>query len=1136
MQQRTRYASSPMSGVQYSARTNSAGVRISTPIGSQSIGRPRSATSDIAQGTFYGRPDQILESDHLGEANSQYYQSQSMLKGVSGNNSQLPHPNNASSMIPRHRLEGNIDIDLSDWIGHRILARRPSRDGSCNYYWPGMIHATFEDNRVSVSLDSEPDPLTYENVLSLVKCSIVSDVVPSTNQVSVGNKVGLRIDPEQNLFVEALVYEIKGRRMVKSDVPFHSTQFLVKVISTENYEKKWVKRSQLRLLFPPWWEELNHANACGPPPTEPVRGPSAMNERRMPTNAAGNYISSEHDDSDDDLKKEDISFSADTAPTIHRGRGCSSSTAIPAGPYLMGRSISLTPGALLGAGSSWGGRGSVMEGGHLGRCIPSGSAMDKRFSHSQSRASTSSLEPNMMICGRRQSTPTSPRSLPATPHKYKKGDVVSTPTGIRKKFNGKQWRRLCSREGCSKESQRRGYCSRHLSLRGKNHFSSNSSSLHTSFHISSSTKSSRPNLTSPYSRESRLSETSNLKRHTHPRIPSNAQSPIASTSTINLHRRASEVDGDSDAKMEAANLLVSLSGNIAAEDGSANKLATARSPYPVKRMSSLDASNPRFDADYNREESRQNVFLPINAHQVVQRQHSSSMGSYANTKAFRPFPSSQQQQQMSSPIPTPRFITKPMTNVIRPELLRPTATVASTPHVYEITSTANPINLASSSITQTSTSLEKQNISGKAPSTSVVIVSNSHQNSVSENRQVNIQNMPVNGMVNSKVSHRLILPMSSTGYVNQTTTKVLNNPGVTTASNPIYYVLPKSTESTESSQYDKGFRSTTANSTNAPILLKTNAVLAGYGANNNQMPESFRAIPNSSAGSPKYPPNGVQLLVLSNRNNVPTGQRTLHPNPIQLLPVLSVASVAAGSSKHIPQSDSSSIIHSTAVGGSQVLANNMQEDPKSNSTSFNADKNTNVALKENNSTTQKVPPGKIVYPWHSLVPFLTTTSNGKSTIAKISTPTSSPGDDDGDASGNHDNSDQKSDEGNGFDHNGNNDEGNREDGNNFSSKDCRGVTDGNDKNGATENEVSLPKCQGRNKELTKDGLMVDEVFNDEESGDDVQNQMCGRSRKSRIRRPMNAFMIFSKRHRPLVHQQYPNITDNRSVSKILGEW
>ncbi|TNN50776.1 Protein capicua [Liparis tanakae] len=57
--------------------------------------------------------------------------------------------------------------------------------------------------------------------------------------------------------------------------------------------------------------------------------------------------------------------------------------------------------------------------------------------------------------------------LTAAQQKYTKGDVVCTPTGIRKKFNGKQWRRLCSREGCSKESQRRGYCSRHLSMRTK---------------------------------------------------------------------------------------------------------------------------------------------------------------------------------------------------------------------------------------------------------------------------------------------------------------------------------------------------------------------------------------------------------------------------------------------------------------------------------------------------------------------------------------------------------------------------------------------------------------------------------------------------------------------------------------------
>lgn len=182
-QQRHRYMSSPMAGVQHSSRTNSA-MRISTPLGSHALSRPRSAASDVAQGTFYGRSEQLLESDHHIEANSQYLQSQHGFKGADGNNLAHSHPNNPATVVPRQRLEGNFDIELSDWIGHRILARRPSRDGCCNYYWPGMIHSTYEDNRVSVSLDGEETPLIYENVLSMAKCSIVSDVVPSTNQVS----------------------------------------------------------------------------------------------------------------------------------------------------------------------------------------------------------------------------------------------------------------------------------------------------------------------------------------------------------------------------------------------------------------------------------------------------------------------------------------------------------------------------------------------------------------------------------------------------------------------------------------------------------------------------------------------------------------------------------------------------------------------------------------------------------------------------------------------------------------------------------------------------------------------------------------------------------------------------------------
>lgn len=43
------------------------------------------------------------------------------------------------------------------------------------------------------------------------------------------------------------------------------------------------------------------------------------------------------------------------------------------------------------------------------------------------------------------------------------------------------------------------------------------------------------------------------------------------------------------------------------------------------------------------------------------------------------------------------------------------------------------------------------------------------------------------------------------------------------------------------------------------------------------------------------------------------------------------------------------------------------------------------------------------------------------------------------------------------------------------------------------------------------------------------------SKDEYVRRPMNAFMIFSQQHRARVHQCHPN-QDNRLASKILGDW
>lgn len=47
---------------------------------------------------------------------------------------------------------------------------------------------------------------------------------------------------------------------------------------------------------------------------------------------------------------------------------------------------------------------------------------------------------------------------------FTKGSIIVTPVGVRKKFNGKQWRQLCLFKGCAKELRKKGYCFRHLGL------------------------------------------------------------------------------------------------------------------------------------------------------------------------------------------------------------------------------------------------------------------------------------------------------------------------------------------------------------------------------------------------------------------------------------------------------------------------------------------------------------------------------------------------------------------------------------------------------------------------------------------------------------------------------------------------
>lgn len=307
------------------------------------------------------------------------------------------------------------NIDLSEWRDHRVLAKQRG------LYVPGVIRQA-EGCKVIVELDGlENESIEYSDVFGINKNDVISDACPQTSHLLMGSPCVVRTtDPirenVQNVFVEGLVYEVLNSPI----------RIRVKVTDGDPCKDMIeVKRADIRLLQPPWADELEEAgtqavSALHPSHLRIHHGPTQIcsegfyTSSPMPGAGAGNVVtvgalsngSMDYGESDDDLRREDIMFPGD---------------------------------------------------GHMDTCGNS------KRSSLQSRGSTSSLMERSLTP---RSQPPTPRSQAATPHKYKKGDVVSTPTGIRKKYNGKQWRRLCSKDGCTKESQRRGFCSRHLSLRG----------------------------------------------------------------------------------------------------------------------------------------------------------------------------------------------------------------------------------------------------------------------------------------------------------------------------------------------------------------------------------------------------------------------------------------------------------------------------------------------------------------------------------------------------------------------------------------------------------------------------------------------------------------------------------------------
>lgn len=180
----------------------------------------------------------------------------------------LSKQSRGSSSSARVRHASAAQLDLTDWVGHRILGAK------ADVYRSGVIrHVTRDTCDVTVLLDGDTQSTCYRHVLAQRHVSnppIVSDVTPGSDQVSVGSKFYVMIDNQRSIFVEGLVYEIS------SGMGGSQAQFLVKLqAGGETGDKIWVKRAQLRLTTVPWEEELSACQAV-------VTSPLAMADSGAP--------------------------------------------------------------------------------------------------------------------------------------------------------------------------------------------------------------------------------------------------------------------------------------------------------------------------------------------------------------------------------------------------------------------------------------------------------------------------------------------------------------------------------------------------------------------------------------------------------------------------------------------------------------------------------------------------------------------------------------------------------------------------------------------------------------------------------------------------------------------------------------
>lgn len=135
-------------------------------------------------------------------------------------------------------------VNLHDWVDSPVLAKYTS--APIPQYYPGVIKAVPNPTSIEVELDREGDRKTFPNILENNDTVISNHSAPAI-LLKPGLAVCVKCCSTDSYYSVGTVSKLRNGP---------SLQCLIKFPSSQQVADMWVSRAAIRMLQPPWYDDL----------------------------------------------------------------------------------------------------------------------------------------------------------------------------------------------------------------------------------------------------------------------------------------------------------------------------------------------------------------------------------------------------------------------------------------------------------------------------------------------------------------------------------------------------------------------------------------------------------------------------------------------------------------------------------------------------------------------------------------------------------------------------------------------------------------------------------------------------------------------------------------------------------------